>query len=180
MTFSKTSISELWVVDLDLKSDARGFFARVYCESEFAEAGLCTTWGQCNLSQTTRVGTVRGLHWQAEPHPEIKLVRCVVGCVWDCIVDVRPASPTFGKWEAFELSCENHRMLYVGAGLAHGFQVMRPGSEMYYQMSTPYVAGLARGLRWDDPSVDIEWPLEITGMSDRDMSLPGLEGGALV
>ncbi len=175
MLFTKTSIDGLWLIELECREDERGFFARTYCDAEFSAQGLNTRWPQCNLTGTADVGAIRGMHWQAEPLPEIKLVRCVRGRVWDCLVDVRPESATFGRWEAFELSGENRRMLYVGAGLAHGFQVLEEQSEMFYQMSESYVPELARGLRWDDPEVRIEWPLPVTVMSERDRGLPDLE-----
>lgn len=118
---------------------------------------------------------IRGLHWQADPSPEIKLVRCSRGAIWDVLVDVRKSSPAFGTWQSFELSADNHRQLYVPAGVAHGFQCLENGSEVSYLMGGVYVPNLARGLRWNDPTVGIEWPIPTPKMSQRDRELPILE-----
>jgi dTDP-4-dehydrorhamnose 3,5-epimerase len=172
MKFHTTTLPGVWRIELELRQDERGFLARTFCEQEFAEHGLNTRWPQCNLTLTRRRGTIRGMHFQAEPKPEIKLIRCSVGAVHDVLVDVRTESPTYGQWEAFELTAENHRMLYVPAGIAHGFQCLLDDSELFYQMSESYQAELARGVRWDDPAVNIRWPLPATSISERDRSLP--------
>lgn len=176
MTFAPAKIPGVWVIDLELKEDARGFFARTWCEREFGTHGLNTHWPQGNLTRTLRRGMIRGMHWQAEPHPEIKLIRCSRGAIWDVLVDVRPDSPTFGAWESYELTGENHRQLYVPAGIAHGFQCLEHGSEVSYLMSDFYVPDLARGIRWNDPRVGIQWPIPDPELSDRDRALPSLEG----
>lgn len=178
MIFTETSIKDLWVIELDYRRDERGFFVRTYCSEEFAEHGLRTDWPQCNLTRTERVGSIRGMHWQAAPQAEIKLIRCTAGAIWDCIVDVRPDSPTYGRWEVFELSPECGRQLYVGEGLAHGFQVLKAGSEVYYHMSAPYAPDFSRGFRWDDPEVGIDWPMEPTVISERDRALPGFRAAS--
>src|SRR6266436_5984873 len=179
MKFSQTELAGLWVIELEPREDERGFLARTYCEQEFAAHGLNTRWPQCNLTLTTKRGMVRGMHFQAEPKPEIKLIRCAAGAIYDVLVDVRRDSPSFAKWEAFELTAENHRMLYVPGGIAHGFQCLTDNCEVFYQMSEFYFAELARGLRWNDPQVGIKWPLPDPILSERDKSLPLLsDGGA--
>ncbi|HTI73016.1 MAG TPA: dTDP-4-dehydrorhamnose 3,5-epimerase [Candidatus Limnocylindria bacterium] len=175
MKFIPTSFSEVWLIELDPRADNRGFLARTYCEREFGDRGLNTRWPQCNLTRTLKRGVVRGMHWQAAPKPEIKLVRCAVGAIWDVVVDVRRGSPSFGRWEGFELTSENFRELYVPAGFAHGFQVLKEASEVFYQMGEFYEASLARGVRWNDPALGISWPLESVETSDRDAQLPLLE-----
>lgn len=175
MKFAPAKIPGVWVIDLELKEDARGFFARTWCEHEFCALDLNTHWPQGNLTRTLRQGMIRGMHWQAEPHPEIKLVRCSRGAIWDVLVDVRKDSPAYGQWQSFELTGDNHRQLYVPAGVAHGFQCLEAGSEVSYLMSDFYVPELARGLRWNDPRVGIEWPLPEPELSERDRSLPCLE-----
>jgi len=174
MKFNPTTMAGLWQLDLDLHEDERGFLARTFCENEFAALGLNTRWPQCNLTLTRKRGTIRGLHFQAEPKPEIKLIRCAAGTIFDVLVDLRRDSSTFGKWEGFELSGENHRQLYVPGGFAHGFQCLTDNCEVFYQMSEFYVAGLARGLRWNDPAVGIRWPLAEGIVSARDRELPAL------
>lgn len=161
-------------IEPDRRGDERGWFARTYCEREFAERGLNTRWAQTNATRTLHRGILRGLHWQAEPHPEIKLIRCTRGRVWDVVVDVRPESPTFGRWDAFDLNPENGTQVYVPAGFAHGFQCLTDDVEMAYLMSDFYVPDLARGIRWDDPRVAIPWPVADPILSTRDRDLPTL------
>jgi len=172
MKFSQTTLAGLWLIELELREDERGFLARTFCENEFAAHGLNTRWPQCNLTLTKKRGMVRGMHWQAEPKPEIKLIRCAGGAIHDVIVDVRHDSPTFGKWEAFELSGANRRTLYVPGGFAHGFQCMVDNTEVFYQMSEVYMPELARGLRWNDPGLGIKWPISEAILSERDQKLP--------
>ena len=172
MRFSPSTLDGVWRLEPERRHDERGYFARTWCESEFAAHGLHLRWPQGNVTGTLKRGTVRGLHWQADPKPEIKLIRCSLGKVWDVVVDVRPASPAFGRWEAFELSAENGVQLYVPAGFAHGFQCLVDGSEMTYLMGELFDPALARGLRWNDPQVGIEWPLPDPFLSDRDRGLP--------
>jgi len=175
MTFTPGQLDGVWIVGLEAHHDARGWFARTWCEEEFSRHGLNLRWRQANTTRTLRRGMIRGMHWQAEPHPEIKLIRCSRGAVWDVVVDVRPHSATFGRWEAFELSESNQRQLYVPAGFAHGFQCLTDDAELNYLMSDVYHPDLARGLRWNDPDVAIPWPVEDPFLSDRDRSLPTLE-----
>jgi dTDP-4-dehydrorhamnose 3,5-epimerase len=172
--FIPTTLAGLWLLDLELREDERGFLARTFCENEFARLRLNTRWPQCNLTLTRKRGTIRGMHFQADPKPEIKLIRCAAGKIFDVLVDVRQNSPTFGTWEGFELSAENHRQLYVPGGFAHGFQCLTDNCEVFYQMSEFYVPELARGLRWDDPAVAIRWPLTEVIVSERDRNLPDL------
>lgn len=174
MKFSRTSLAGAWLIELELREDERGFLARTFCEKEFAGHGLSTRWPQCNLTLTKKRGTIRGMHWQAEPKPEIKLIRCAVGKIFDVLVDVRRDSPMFGKWEGFELSAENRRQLYVPGGFAHGFQCLSDNCEVFYQMSEFYIPELARGICWNDPTVGIRWPLPDVFVSERDRHLPEL------
>ena len=172
MKFSPTSLPGVWLIELEQREDPRGFLARTYCDREFNTQGLNTQWPQCNLTLTRERGTIRGMHFQADPKPEIKLIRCAAGAIFDVLVDVRHGSPTFGRWEAFELSAANRRQLYAPGGLAHGFQCLTDGCEVFYMMSESYVPELARGVRWNDPAVNICWPIADPILSDRDRNLP--------
>ena len=172
MKFSNTTLPGVWLMDLELRADERGFLARTYCEQEFSEHGLNSRWPQCNLTLTKTRGMVRGLHYQAEPKPEIKLIRCAAGAIFDVLVDVRRESPTFGRWEGFEWTGQNRRMVYAPAGVAHGFQCLTDNCEIFYQMSEVYFPELARGVRWNDPTVGIQWPVASPTLSARDLNLP--------
>ncbi len=172
MKFNPTRLDGLWRLELELREDDRGFLARTYCDQEFGAHGLNTRWPQCNLTLTKQRGMIRGMHFQSEPKPEIKLIRCAAGAIFDVLVDVRRDSRTFGQWEGFELTAGNHRMLYVPGGFAHGFQCLADHSEVFYQMSEFYQPELARGLRWNDPQVGIRWPLANPVLSERDRHLP--------
>lgn len=173
MKFSSTEIPGVWLIEPELREDERGFLARTYCENEFSANSLNTRWPQCNLTLTRHKGMIRGMHFQAEPRPEIKLIRCAAGAIFDVLVDVRRDSPTFGKWQGFDLTSENRRQIYVPGGIAHGFQCLENNSEVFYQMSEFYIPELARGIRWDDPQVGIRWPLGgAAQLSERDRNLP--------
>ena len=172
MQFHPTTLPGVWMIELEPREDERGFLARTYCEEEFGNRGLGVHWPQCNLTLTKRRGMVRGLHYQAAPKSEAKLIRCVAGAVWDVIVDLRPDSSTFGQWESFELTGENHRQLYVPGNFAHGFQCLTDNCQLFYQMSESYVPELARGVRWDDPQLRIPWPVPEPALSARDLQLP--------
>lgn len=172
MKFSTTTLPGVWLIELELREDPRGFLARTYCDQEFGAHGLNTRWPQCNLTLTRERGMIRGMHFQADPKPEIKLIRCAAGAIYDVLVDVRRDSPTFGRWEGFELSGANRRQLYVPGGLAHGFQCLTDNCEVFYMMSESYVPELARGLRWNDPAVGICWPIAEPQLSERDRGLP--------
>jgi dTDP-4-dehydrorhamnose 3,5-epimerase len=175
MRFLPTSLPGVWLLDLDLRSDDRGFLARTYCEKEFRDHGLNVHWPQCNLTLTKKRGMLRGLHYQAEPKTEIKLIRCAAGAIYDVLADLRPTSQTFGLWEAFELTAANRRTLYVPGGIAHGFQCLADDSEIFYQMSEFYYPDLARGIRWNDPHLAIRWPIANPQLSPRDQQLPLFE-----
>ena len=174
MLFHPCKLPGLVRIEPEPRTDERGWLARTFCAVEFSRNGLNTVWPQANAVRTLRRATLRGLHWQAEPHPEIKLIRCTRGHVWDVLVDVRPESPTFGRWEAFDLTPENGIQLYVPGGFAHGFQCLSDDVEMTYLMSDFYVPDLARGIRWDDPRIAIPWPLPTPILSARDRTLPTL------
>jgi dTDP-4-dehydrorhamnose 3,5-epimerase len=163
------------VIELDVLADERGWFARTFDAEEFRARGLEPAVVQCNTSFNARSGTLRGLHYQAEPHGESKLVRCLVGEIFDVALDLRPDSPTHLSWHGEVLSAENRRALYIPAGMAHGFQTLAVGSEVLYQMGAPYVPEAARGVRFDDPAFAIVWPAPPPGglvISERDRSYP--------
>lgn len=174
MLFLPTELPGVFVIDVEPKADDRGLFARTYCCDEFAAHGLCTGWVQCNVSFNTRAGTLRGMHWQAAPHEEVKLVRCTTGAAHDVVVDLRDGSPTYRKWVAVEITAANRRAVYIPSGCAHGFLTLVDGTELFYQMSAFYVPEAARGVRWDDPALGIAWPAPPTVVSDRDANLPTL------
>jgi len=177
MVFVETSLPGAWVIELEQLADERGWFARTYDADEFRARGLDPNVAQCNASFNARRDTLRGLHYQAEPHGESKLVRCVRGAIFDVAVDVRPDSSTYRRWHAVELSAEDRRAFYIPAGLAHGFQTLTDDTEVLYQMGSRYVAEAARGVRWDDPALAIEWPKPQAGriISVRDASFPDLQ-----
>ena len=158
MEFLQTPLSGVWTIELELLGDERGWFARTFDAEGFFERGLDPAVVQCNASFNTRRGTLRGMHYQSEPHGETKLVRCVRGSIFDVAVDLRPTSPSYCRWHAVELSAENRRAFYIPAGLAHGFQTLTDDCEVLYQMGYRYVPEAARGVRWDDPAFGIEWP----------------------
>jgi len=172
MTFCETDLAGLLLIETTAPTDSRGYFLRTYCEETFAAHSLNTAWPQTNLSYTARRGTLRGLHFQLDPAPEIKLIQCKTGRILDVIVDLRKGSSTYGKSVSFELSEENHRMLYVPGGLAHGFQCLEDDCRVSYMMSEPYVPGLAAGVRWNDPDLAIKWPIADPHVSQRDAELP--------
>ncbi len=174
MRFASASLAGVIVVEGDVSEDVRGSFARTYCQREFAQAGLNTVWPQHNISHNAKRGTLRGMHYQIPPHGEIKLIRCISGAIFDVLVDVREDSPTFGKWEGFELSAENHRALYVPNGIAHGFQTLTDHAAVLYLMSEFYVPASARGIAWNDPELDIRWPIPDPILSDADRMHPTL------
>ncbi|TWT97605.1 dTDP-4-dehydrorhamnose 3,5-epimerase [Botrimarina colliarenosi] len=168
MIFNKTPLEGAYLLDLEKRGDDRGFFARVYCEGEFAEHGLPTHYVQVNNSLSADKGTLRGMHYQLEPHAETKLVRCVRGALWDCLLDLRPESATFGKWYGAELSAENRRMMVVPKGFAHGFITLTDDAEAFYLVDEAYAPTHERGIRWNDPAFGIEWPIEPVVLSDKD------------
>jgi dTDP-4-dehydrorhamnose 3,5-epimerase len=168
VNFVPTGLPGAFVVELELIEDERGFFARSWCQDEFAERGLDQCVAQCNISFNRRRGTLRGMHFQAPPHGEAKLVRCTEGAIHDVIVDLRSDSPTYCRWISVELTALNRRQVYVPDGFAHGFQTLEDGSEVYYQMSRLFQPSQARGVRWNDPVFGISWPLPNPILSERD------------
>lgn len=172
MRFTETEIAGAWVIDPTPHADDRGRFMRAWCLREFAEHGIQFVPVQANLGFSVRKGTVRGVHFQTDAAPEAKLVRCTRGAMFDVVLDVRPASPTYGKWYGTELTPENARMLYVPEGCAHGYQTMEDETEMHYMASEFYTPEAAQGLRFDDPAFEIKWPLPITSISDQDRNWP--------
>lgn len=176
MRIEPTSLAGCYLVLPTPAHDNRGFFARTWCAETFVKAGLDATLTQCSVSFNHAAGTVRGMHYQADPHGEVKLVRCTRGSILDVVVDVRSGSATFGQWFGAELSAENHHALYIPVGFAHGFQTLTDDAEIFYQISTLYVPEAARGVRHDDPAIGIVWPRPVTVISDRDRALPGLRG----
>jgi dTDP-4-dehydrorhamnose 3,5-epimerase len=161
------------VIDIEPHEDERGFFARAWCEREFEQQGLSTSIVQCNLAYNRSRSTLRGMHYQEPPHAEVKLVRCTRGAIYDVIVDLRPGSSTFTRWIGIELTADNHRMLYVPEGFAHGYQTLADDTETYYQVSAFHDPASARGVRWDDPAFGITWPdAERRIISDKDQAWP--------
>lgn len=178
MIFTETRLPGAYVIEPQLLQDERGFFARSWCQREFEAHGLTSKVVQANLSYNRRKGTLRGMHYQLAPHEEAKLVRCTRGAILDVIVDVRPASSTAGQWIGVELTAENHRMLYVPEGFAHGFQTLADDTEVTYQVTEFYTPGAERGIRYDDSALAIEWPLEVTMISEKDRNWPAYAGPA--
>lgn len=175
MRFTATKLAGAWIIEPQPREDSRGIFARTYCAREFREQGLLDSFVQCNTSWNARKGTVRGLHYQLPPSSEVKLVRCTAGSLWDVIVDLRPDSPTYLQHVAIELSARNRFALYIPEMFAHGFQALEDATEVFYQMSDFYTPKLARGVRYDDPKIAIQWPLPVTSISDQDLSWTLLE-----
>lgn len=175
MIFTETALAGAWIIEPEPREDERGFFARTFCQREFLARGLNPCVAQASISVSRRRGTLRGLHWQAAPWGEAKLVRCTAGAIHDVIVDVRPDSPTRLRHVAVVLSADNRLMLYVPEGVAHGFQTLADDTEVAYQMSQVYVPSAARGARWDDPLLGIRWPDPRPILSERDRTWPDLQ-----
>jgi dTDP-4-dehydrorhamnose 3,5-epimerase len=177
MIFTETGLAGAFLVEPERIEDERGFFARTWSLREFAAHGIGGPMTECNISYNLRRGTLRGMHYQAEPHAQVKLVRCTAGAIYDVIVDLRPSSPTHGRWFAAELSASNRRQLYIPEGFAHGFQTLSDDAEVFYQMSGDYAPESGRGVRWDDPAFGIEWPLPVSVIAERDARYPDYTGG---
>jgi dTDP-4-dehydrorhamnose 3,5-epimerase len=177
--FVETRLPGAFLVELEPRKDERGAFARTWCRTEFAARGLSDEISQCSLSRNTRAGTLRGLHFQTEPHAETKLVRCTRGAIFDVIVDLRTESETEGEWLGVELSSSDGTALYVPKGFAHGFQTLVDETEVFYTMSDPYVPEASTGVRWDDPTLGIEWPeAQERIISERDLAWPDYAPGS--
>lgn len=172
MIFTETELKGAFLIEPERNEDARGFFSRTWCVEEFKAHGLNPCVVQCNISFNHKKGTLRGMHWQVPPHPEAKLVRCTMGAIYDVIIDLRPASPTYRRHFGVELTAENRKMLFIPEGFAHGFQTLTDNTEVFYQMSDFFAADCARGLRWNDPLFGINWPPGERILSERDRGYP--------
>jgi len=172
MIFTETKLKGAFIIDIDALEDERGFFARSWCKDEFEKHGLNPQLVQCNISFNKKRGTLRGMHYQVEPFPEAKLVRCTMGVIYDVIIDLRPDSSTFKNWLGVELSVQNRRGIYIPFGFAHGFQTLTDNSEVFYQMSEFYHLECSKGVRWNDPAFGIIWPQDNYIISDRDNKYP--------
>jgi len=170
--FVETTLPGVFLIESEAHVDERGMFMRTWCEREFAEHGIAMTVRQCSLSVNRRRGTLRGMHYQAPPHAEARLVRCTAGAIFDVIVDLRPDSKSFRRWLGVELTRENRKMAYIPRGCAHGFLTMVDDVEVFYQMSEFYSPSHAQGVRWNDPAFAIEWPGEVMVISERDRNYP--------
>lgn len=176
MLFREIRLAGAFLIEVEPIADKRGFFARSYCEREFAGHGLETRFPQHSISYNARKGTVRGMHFVRAPHAEIKLVRCIAGAIYDVIVDLRDGSPTRGQWEGVELSAQNRRQLYIPKGFAHGFQALSDDAEVAYMISEFHDPATAAGFRYDDPALAIRWPLPVSVIADRDLTWPAFPG----
>jgi dTDP-4-dehydrorhamnose 3,5-epimerase len=175
MIFTETKLRGAYVIEPQTLNDERGFFARTWSGEEFSAKGLNANLVQCNTSNNKLKGTVRGMHFQSPPHEEAKLIRCTAGALYDVIVDLRPDSPTWGQWFGIELTRQNLRMIYVPEGFAHGYQTLADDTDVFYQVSAYYHQESASGVRWDDPTIAIDWPLQISVISERDRKLPSVD-----
>jgi dTDP-4-dehydrorhamnose 3,5-epimerase len=178
MIFTETALSGSFVVDIEPTRDERGFFARTFCAEEFREYGLSAPDLQCSVSYNLNKGTLRGMHYQAAPHEEDKLIRCTAGAIFDVIVDIRSGSPSYGGWFGAELTAANRRGLLAPKGFAHGFLTLADASEVLYTISPRYAPECARGFRWDDPNIAIAWPMKPLVISARDAAYGMLDHGS--
>lgn len=175
MIFRETNLKGVFIIEPEIIEDERGFFACSWTADEFEKQGLNPRLVQCNISFNSRSGTVRGMHFQNKPHEEAKLVRCTQGAIYDVAVDLRKDSPTKYRWVGAELSADNHRMFYIPEGFAHGYQTLADSTEIFYQMSEYYHPESAGGVRWNDPALNLKWPLPLTVIADRDANYPLLD-----
>ena len=178
MNYVATSLPDVWIVELERHSDDRGYFARSWCEEEFRARGLNPRLAQCSVSFNARRGTLRGMHYQAAPHAEAKLVRCTRGAVHDVVLDLRPESKSFKQWITVELNEDNSRAVYIPEGCAHGFQTLTDNTEVLYQISEFHHPQSSRGVRWDEPAFGIVWPIENPILSERDQHHPLFQPGS--
>jgi dTDP-4-dehydrorhamnose 3,5-epimerase len=177
--FVSTELEGAYIVEPERHEDDRGFFARTWSRDELVDQGLVGDLSQCSISRNTHAGTLRGMHFQTTPHEEVKLVRCTAGAVHDVLVDLRPGSPTHAAWVAVELDADRANAVYIPKGFAHGFQTLVDGAEVLYMISDPYAPDAASGVRFDDPSFGIDWPLPVTVISERDRAWPDYRPGSL-
>lgn len=175
MIFTETKLSGAFIIELERFEDSRGFFALSWSAAEFARRKLDSQLAECNVSVNNKKGTLRGMHYQAHPHGQTKLVRCTMGAIYDVAIDLRATSPTFKQWVGVELSAKNRLMIYIPKGFAHGFQTLEDNSEVFYQMSDPYVPDSGRTVRWNDPAFSIDWPPDDRTINDRDRLCPDLD-----
>jgi dTDP-4-dehydrorhamnose 3,5-epimerase len=176
--FEPAGLEGAWLLNVERHEDDRGFFARVWCAAEFRSRGLADRLEQCSVSYNRRAATIRGMHYQAAPREEAKVVRCISGAIYDVLVDLRSSSSTFRQWVGFELTSENRCALYVPRGVAHGFQTLRDDSEVLYLIDEQHEPSLARGVRWNDRAFAIRWPLPPTMLSERDRNYPDFSAGS--
>ena len=172
MKFCETPLKGAYIVEIDPRADYRGFFARSFCRQEFEAQGLNPAVAQCNISFNPKAGTLRGMHYQAEPFREVKLVRCTAGAIYDAVIDLRSGSATYRRWFGVELTADNRRALYVPEGFAHGYLTLTGNTEVFYQVSEVYSPGHERGIRWNDPAFGIKWPKTPVVISPKDASHP--------
>ncbi len=175
MIFEETNLKGAFQINPEPFEDNRGFFARWFCEKEFSQRGLESVFLQCNQSGTSGLGSIRGMHFQMPPFSEVKLVKCIVGSIYDVIVDVRKDSPTFLKWYGVKLSAKTRNMLYIPKGFAHGFQTLEEESEIIYMVSSVYSKNHENGIRYDDQAVKIDWPLERNKISEKDLAIQSID-----
>lgn len=172
MKFTQTKLSGAYIIQLEKREDSRGFFARTFCANEMTDHGLESKIVQTNMSRTMKKGTVRGMHFQTAPHQETKLVRCTRGSIYDVIIDIRPDSPTYKQWIGVELSAQNHTMLFVPRDFAHGFITLEDDCEVMYEVSEFYSPGFEGGIRYNDPAINIAWPIPVSDVSEKDAAHP--------
>lgn len=175
MIFTPLPLSGAFRIDLEKRGDDRGFFARAFCEKEFSAKGLNGRWAQMNISLTALAGTIRGMHFQRSPAAEIKVVRCLKGAIFDVMIDLRPNSPSYGSWYGEELTDKNRSAFYIPQGFAHGYQTLAPDCELFYMHSEFYAPEREGGLRYDDPTVGVSWPMPVSNLSPRDGGFPFLD-----
>lgn len=175
MKFMPLPLQGAFLIEPKLAADERGFFARTFCREEFSKQGLNPDLMQCSISFNTHKGTLRGMHYQTRPHQEIKLVRCTMGSIYDVIIDLRPESATFGQWAGVKLTARNRKSIYIPEGFAHGFLTLADDCEVYYQMSQYYHPESIAGVRWNDPAFSIQWPGDVSIISDPDRNHPDFD-----
>ena len=173
MIFKETKLKGAFIIEMEPIRDNRGFFARAWCRGEFEAHGLITSFVQFNITFSPKRGTLRGLHYQMAPHEEVKLVRCPRGATYDVIIDLRPESPTYKHWLGTELTADSRRMIYISGGFAHGYQILMDDTEVFYQVGQFYAPEYERGIRWDDPAFEIDWPINSPFvLSEKDKHWP--------
>lgn len=180
MKFLATELADARLIEMERHVDERGHFARTMCVDEFAAAGIETRYPQSSQSHNIRAGTLRGMHFQRAPHAEAKLVRCERGAIWDVIIDLRPRSPSYRRWQGFELSAANGRSLYIPKGFAHGFQTLADETDVLYMISAAFVPGVGDGVPYDDPAFAIPWPLPVAAINGKDRGWPPFTDAAAI